>query len=85
MKKYILIILIFLFLISGCEQKIIIVCKLDSDCVPASCCHPTSCIIRENKPDCKGVMCTMECKSETMDCGQGGCKCVNNKCEAVFN
>lgn len=81
MKKYILIII--LILISGCEQGLK-ECELDSDCVPASCCHPTDCVSKENKPDCEGIFCTMECKDGTLDCGQGSCKCLDNKCGVAF-
>lgn len=61
------------------------VCSVNEDCVPDSCCHPTSCITKNNAPDCLGTMCTMECRGGTLDCGQGNCECINNKCEAVFN
>ena len=59
-------------------------CNTDSDCVPAACCHANSCTNKNYKPDCKGIMCSMECSSGTMDCGQGSCKCQNNKCTAVI-
>ena len=59
-------------------------CALDSDCVPDSCCHASSCVNTANKPVCKSIMCTQECVSETMDCGQGSCKCINEKCKAVL-
>lgn len=60
-------------------------CNVDSDCVPASCCHPTSCVAKENAPMCEGRLCTMECRPGTLDCGQGSCKCINNKCGSVLN
>jgi len=60
-------------------------CNADSDCIPASCCHASSCINAENAPKCDGIFCTMECASNTLDCGQGSCKCKNNKCSADFN
>jgi len=59
-------------------------CKEDGDCHPAGCCHPADCVNVDNKPDCKGIMCTMECKPNTMDCGQGHCACVNNECKAIM-
>ncbi len=59
-----------------------IYCEKDSDCVPAQCCHPTSCVNKNYAPDCSGIFCTMECKPDTLDCGQGKCVCINNKCEA---
>ena len=58
-------------------------CSQESDCVPAPFCHPTYCINKnEVKPN--NMLCTQECKPNTLDCGQGSCSCVNNKCRAVF-
>ena len=54
-------------------------------CAPAQCCHPTSCVFEKDAPNCKGMICTMECKPGTLDCGQGSCKCLNGNCEAVYN
>jgi len=59
-------------------------CSADGDCVPAQCCHPTDCVKKELKPDCTGILCTMECAPGTMDCGQGHCACVDNKCVVVW-
>jgi putative hemolysin len=59
-------------------------CNTDSDCVPSTCCHPTSCVIKESAPICNAVACTMDCKPGTLDCGQGSCSCVNNKCAALM-
>jgi hypothetical protein len=59
-------------------------CLRDEDCVPAQCCHPTDCVNVENKPDCEGIVCTMECRPGTMDCGQGYCACVENECKAII-
>jgi len=75
MKK--ILIILMLVLVSGCSQI--------KECVPASCCHPTGCVLIEDKPDCKGMICTMECKPGTLDCGQGHCEYINGKCEAVLN
>ena len=55
-------------------------CTQDSDCVPASCCHPTDAVNKDNAPDCSGTMCTMNCEPNTLDCGQGEIKCVKNEC-----
>ncbi|MCU0642214.1 MAG: hypothetical protein MUF61_01365 [archaeon] len=60
-------------------------CQQDSDCVPNACCHPKACTNKENAPGCRGIMCTMNCEPETLDCGQGSCKCENNLCVARFN
>ena len=59
-------------------------CVKDSDCVPASCCHASSCVAINMKPDCSDVFCTQSCEPETLDCGQGSCKCLKNKCSAVL-
>ncbi|MBS3091048.1 hypothetical protein J4217_01195 [Candidatus Pacearchaeota archaeon] len=59
-------------------------CNVDSDCVAASCCHSTSCVNVNAKPRCDGVFCTLECRAESLDCGQGSCKCVNRECKAVI-
>lgn len=61
-------------------------CLSDSDCVPASCCHAASCMNKNYAPACEDakILCTMSCDT-ILDCGQGSCKCVNKKCEAVSN
>jgi len=53
-------------------------------CVPATCCHPTECVSVDEAPNCDGVMCTEECRAGTLDCGQGSCEFVDDKCEAVI-
>jgi putative hemolysin len=58
-------------------------CTTDSDCVPAECCHPTTCINVASKGVCN-MMCTMECRPGTLDCGQGSCRCASGKCEALI-
>lgn len=60
-------------------------CNINSDCAPASCCHPNSCVPVYQKPSCDGTFCTMECAPGTLDCNQGYCGCIKGKCEAVFN
>jgi hypothetical protein len=57
------------------------VCKADEDCAPAECCHATYCVNKKYAPDCKNIMCTLECIKGTIDCG-GGCSCVDNTCIA---
>jgi len=59
-------------------------CVQNSDCVPAQCCHPTSCVHIDFAPDCTDVACTMECAPGTMDCGQGYCACVDGNCLAII-
>jgi hypothetical protein len=58
-------------------------CSQDSDCAPSSCCHATSCINKANVKPCN-LLCTQSCET-ILDCGQGSCKCINNKCEAIAN
>ncbi len=60
-------------------------CKTAEDCVPAQCCHPTECVHIDLAPDCTDVFCTMECRPETMDCGQGYCDCVEGDCVAIID
>ena len=54
-------------------------CSTDSDCVPAQCCHPYSCVKKENAPNCAGIACTARCEPP-IDCGIGRCACVNGTC-----
>lgn len=60
-------------------------CIIDSDCVKDECCHASTCTNLENAPECGEIFCTNECVEETLDCGQGECKCIDEKCEAVFS
>lgn len=59
-------------------------CNYDNECVPASCCHPKECTSIANAPKCSGIFCTMQCAPNTLDCGQGSCKCMNKQCKAVY-
>jgi putative hemolysin len=54
-------------------------CQTDSDCVPASCCHSTSCTNKASKSVCN-LLCTQECRPGTLDCGQASCVCNQGKC-----
>ena len=91
MRGVLLLILVITLLILGLvyrgktskipEEKF---CLRDEDCVPAQCCHPTDCVNEAYKPRCKGIVCTMECRPGTMDCGQGYCACVENECKAII-
>jgi hypothetical protein len=68
---------------AGGEAGAAATCSVDADCVPASCCHPNSCVPAAQKPDCSGQMCTMECRADTLDCG-GRCACEAGSCTAVL-
>jgi len=56
-------------------------CTRDADCVPAGCCHPSSCTAAVLKQPCN-LMCTASCEGP-LDCGAGSCGCVNGKCSVV--
>ena len=59
-------------------------CIVDEDCVPVSCCHPESCVVKEKRPDCSDIFCSQVC-SGPLDCGVGKCGCIDHKCEVVPN
>ena len=80
-------ILVILLVLAGCKEVIEetpeeLICEIDDDCVKSSCCHSDSCINKDYAPDCFRVMCTLDCKPNTLDCGQGSCVCENSKCTA---
>jgi hypothetical protein len=54
------------------------------NCVAATCCHPTECVLSEQAPDCSKAICSMVC-SGPLDCGVGHCEFINNKCEIIPN
>jgi hypothetical protein len=57
-------------------------CLNDNDCFPATCCHSSECVSLEKIPNCKGILCSMDC-SGPLDCGAGYCGCVKNKCQVI--
>jgi hypothetical protein len=57
-------------------------CTVAADCVPAQCCHPTSCVNVAAKPVCDAAICTMSCDGP-LDCGAGSCGCTNGRCSVV--
>ena len=59
-------------------------CSSDSDCVPASCCHPTSAVNKKYAPDCIGIACTMVCDGP-LDCGAGKVACIENTCVIILS
>ncbi len=90
MKHTILVLLLTLLLITtACTPATTLspetACTTDADCVPAQCCHPTSAVNKDFAPDCAGALCTLNCEPNTLDCGQGQIKCLENKCTAVIN
>lgn len=54
-------------------------CKTDAECVPATCCHPTSVVNQKYAPDCAAIACDMSCQVP-LDCGGAKIACQNNKC-----
>lgn len=56
-------------------------CENDSDCVSATCCHPSSCINKAYKGVCN-ELCTNVCEGP-LDCEAGSCGCVNYKCTVI--
>lgn len=59
-------------------------CSTDTDCVPAECCHARETVNKEYAPRCEGMLCTMNCEPETLDCGQGEIKCVDGECQVFI-
>ncbi len=59
-------------------------CSTNTDCIPATCCHPNDTVNKQFTPDCSSTMCTMECAPNTLDCDQGEVKCVEGECKAVM-
>lgn len=59
-------------------------CTSNSDCVPDNCCHASSCVNKNNAPKCTGILCSQVCVPGTLDCNQGSCGCVKNKCTSIF-
>jgi len=60
-------------------------CSNDAGCVPACGCHPDSCVPKDKASNCSKVLCTQECKPNTLDCQQGRCICQDGKCLAQIN
>ncbi len=59
-------------------------CRQDSDCVPATCCHPKEAVNKDYAPDCQGLLCTQECVPGTIDCGQGEIRCEDRECKVIM-
>lgn len=56
-------------------------CTDYTDCVPAQCCHPSSCINKVAARVCDQV-CTSGCEGP-LDCGAGTCGCVQGTCSVI--
>ncbi len=59
-------------------------CQVNSDCVPASCCHANDVVNKENTPSCENLKCTASCET-ILDCGQGRPVCNDGQCEIERN
>lgn len=66
------------------NENELIFCQSDSDCVPKEACHPKMCVNKEFAENRDGKICSAVCEPGSLDCGQGSCYCINNKCNAVF-
>lgn len=55
-------------------------CVRDSDCATDACCHPSGCV-RKVERVCN-QLCTSNCEGP-LDCGNGSCGCVNNRCTII--
>jgi len=52
-------------------------CRKDSDCAPVAMCHPDRCAAVANVGSMSSeMMCTMECRGGTVDCGYNHCGCA---------
>jgi hypothetical protein len=61
-------------------------CKSDEDCVPSSCCHAETCVLRQSQSEplnCSVTLCYAQCRPMTIDCG-GFCFCEKGNCSVYF-
>jgi hypothetical protein len=87
MKKILLLLtLVSVIFILGCGNSVPeeLQCSEDFECVPDECCHADGTINRDFAPECMSMLCTAECVEGTIDCGQADLKCVENKCQVVW-
>lgn len=57
-------------------------CSTDADCLPASCCHATTCVHKTAVPATRSCSEQCQCVPFTLDCG-GTCGCNSDHvCEA---
>jgi hypothetical protein len=54
-------------------------CTADADCAPLATCHPDRCVLAAKVGTMPtGMMCTMDCRGGTLDCGFNHCGCAAN-------
>ena len=87
MKKILFVLLVLTIFLVACSSEVPKEkqCKVDVDCVPNKCCGATDGVNVDSGPDCEGILCAAVCNPDTIDCGNGQIKCVDNACTAVFN
>lgn len=52
-------------------------CESDGDCAPAPTCHPDECVSAAHAgAKSSEMICTMECRGGTADCGYNHCGCA---------
>jgi hypothetical protein len=52
-------------------------CEKDEDCAPVAMCHADKCAARAHAgPTPSDMICTMECRAGTVDCGYNHCGCA---------
>ena len=52
-------------------------CEKDEDCAPVAECHPARCVdVAHAGSAPPGMVCTMECRPGTVDCGYNHCGCA---------
>jgi hypothetical protein len=53
-------------------------CDKDADCAPVAQCHSNKCVGIDHAGTMpKDMMCTMECRAGTVDCGFNHCGCAS--------
>lgn len=52
-------------------------CNQDAECAPVATCHSSKCVALANAGTMKaGMLCTMDCRGGTVDCGYNHCGCA---------
>lgn len=80
LSLFLVIVTLFIISCTPTEKQ----CTADNQCAPAGCCHAADAVNEKYAPSCNGILCTMECRPGTIDCGQGSLKCINNECTVIL-
>jgi hypothetical protein len=81
--KYLVVLALLVASIAAMPQQ----CTADADCVPATCCHSTICVNKQDRPtDCANKVCSDPvCAPYTLDCGGTcGCNAATKQCEGTL-